>query len=98
MAKGPGKGKTNNPNGRPKGIQNKTTEEAKELFNAVIEGQIENIESCLKKVQEKDPARFLEILAKYLNYIYPRGLDISSKGKSLTTKIIFVDEEDKQEI
>jgi hypothetical protein len=38
MARGPGKGNTNNPNGRPAGIPNRTTKEAKELLEQILLG------------------------------------------------------------
>ena len=77
------KGQSGNLKGKPKGIQNKTTSEAKALFNSVMNGEIEHIKSSLELVRTKDPAKYLDILAKYLNYIYPKGLDVTTDGEKI---------------
>lgn len=37
MSRGPGKGNTNNPNGRPLGVPNKATKDIKEAYRQLIE-------------------------------------------------------------
>ena len=75
--KGAGKGNTNNPNGRPKGVQNRTTQEAKKLFNSIVNDQIDNIKDSFDKIRNESPYRYLIVLAKYLNYVYPKGLELN---------------------
>ncbi len=84
MAKGPGKGKTNNPNGRPPGIVNRTTKEAKELFVGIINGQVDYIEEALGKVLKENPAKYLEIMSKLYQYVMPRHIDVKSDDKPIT--------------
>ena len=73
----PKKGHTNNPNGRPKGIPNRTTKEAKELLEQILLGQVENIRDALDELKEKDVARFLDSCAKLFTYVLPKKTDIT---------------------
>lgn len=70
-------GKSGNPNGRPKGAENKATATVKEMFVAVMEGQISYIEESLDEVRQKDPARYLDLLSKLFPYFMPKQVDIS---------------------
>ena len=85
--KGPGKGNTNNPNGRPKGIPNRTTKEAKELLEQILLGQVENIRDALDELKEKDVARFLDSCAKLFTYVLPKKTDITSDDKPIQVKL-----------
>jgi len=85
--RGPGKGKTNNPNGRPAGIPNRTTKEAKELLEKILLGQIDNIKDSLDKLKEKDSARYLDACAKLFTYVLPRKTDVTSEGERLFPKM-----------
>lgn len=93
---GPKKGETNNPKGRPKGIGNKSTQEAKLLFNEVITGEIDNIKAALDLVRIEKPDSYLHILAKYLNYIYPKGIDITTDGEKIGSIIDLSNLSDEQ--
>lgn len=84
MARGPGKGKTNNPNGRPKGIPNKSTKEARQLFITIMSGEIDRIKEALDKLYEKDPVRYLDILNRYMPYYLPKRMDVTSDDKPIT--------------
>ncbi|MDD5764654.1 MAG: DUF5681 domain-containing protein [Candidatus Marinimicrobia bacterium] len=70
----PKKGKSNNPNGRPKGIPNKLTKELRESLKTVIAGHIEQIGKDLDELPAKDR---LEILVKLLAYILPKVEDVN---------------------
>lgn len=59
------KGKTGNPNGRPKGKQNKTTTELKEAINLIVSNNIDKLQSDLDKLEPKDRLVFIEKLFKY---------------------------------
>ena len=85
--KGPGKGKTNNPAGKPKGAQNRTTKEAKELLEKILFGQVEGIEEALKEIKEKDPARYLDACSKLFTYVMPKKTDMTSGDKPIPTEV-----------
>lgn len=67
--------------GRPKGSENKLTKEARELFIETLEGQVPNIEDAFKKVYKDNPAKFLELFAKYAQYFVPRKTEAEVKGE-----------------
>jgi len=93
--KGPGKGNTNNPNGRPSGTPNKTTKEARELFVQVMNGEIENIKEALDKIRDENPTKYLESLAKLFQYTMPKQVDVTSDGKYITdVKVTYINKID----
>lgn len=65
--------------GRPKGAENKLTKEARELFIETLEGQVPFIEEAFKEVKEKNPAKYLELFAKYAQYFVPRKTENETK-------------------
>lgn len=85
--RGPGKGKTNNPDGRPKGTPNRTTKEAKEFLEFVMFGQLDNMNNALNKLYEKDQSRYLDACAKLFTYVLPKKTDITSQDDKLQIKL-----------
>ena len=83
MARGPGKGISNNPAGKPKGAQNRTTKEAKELLEQILFGQIDNIKEALETIKTNDPARYLDSCSKLFTYVLPKKTDITSDDKPI---------------
>jgi acyl carrier protein len=59
------KGKTGNPNGRPKGKQNKTTTELKEAINLIVSNNIDKLQRDIDSLEAKDRLVFIEKLFKY---------------------------------
>lgn len=47
------KGESGNPEGRPKGTPNKITQEGRELFIKIMDGQVEHIEDELALLREQ---------------------------------------------
>jgi len=96
MARGPGKGNTNNPNGRPAGVPNKTTKAAKELLEQVLLGQVDNIKTALELIKNKDPAKYLDACSKLFTYVLPKKTDITSGDKPLPKdiKVTYIDKLD----
>jgi len=76
------KGRTNNPNGRPKG-PNKVTKELREKIKGIIETQTEHVPEALKKLQEDNPAQYLTIYEKLLSYVIPKRRDITSNDEPI---------------
>ena len=85
--RGPGKGNTNNPNGRPKGVPNRTTKEARELLEQVLLGQVENINDALSDLKEKDNAKYLDACARLFTYVLPKKTDITSGDEKIAVKL-----------
>ena len=95
MAKGPGKGVSNNPAGKPKGAVNRTTKEARELFVNIINGQTDFIEEALELVLKDSPSKYLDIMAKLYQYVMPRQLDVTSDEKPISdVKVTYVNKID----
>lgn len=86
MARGPGKGKTNNANGRPKGVPNRTTKEAKLLLEQILLGQIDNIQEALNTLKD-EPARYLDACSKLFTYVLPKKTDVTTDGDKINIKL-----------
>ena len=60
------KGESGNPEGRPKGTPNKITQEGRELFIKIMDGQVEHIEEELALLRESSGEKYLKALASIL--------------------------------
>lgn len=70
--------------GSRKNIPNKLTQAAREVFVQTLEGQVKYIEQAFAHVLQEDPAKYLELFAKYAQYFVPKKLDIQMDGKVIT--------------
>ena len=60
------KGKTNNPNGRPKGVPNKVTASLRTFVAEILNKNKRQISKDLKALQPKDRLIILEMLMQYV--------------------------------
>lgn len=72
------KGKTNNPNGRPKGSKNKVTTKFRELFCDLLE---ENILQIRQDIQTLPPKERISAFLKISEFVIPKLRSVESEGK-----------------
>ncbi len=70
------KGKTGNPNGRPKGRQNNVTIEMKEWVKELIDDNREQLGRDLKKLNPNERWRVIE---KLMSYVMPKMQSVETK-------------------
>lgn len=76
------KGKTNNPNGRPKGAVNKVTKEIKEKIANFINDKIVSIDEEWDKIDIKEKLKFI---VELLPYVLSKNNPESPNGKNENT-------------
>ena len=90
------KGHTNNPNGRPKGVPNKTTKEIREAYQNLVEMNLDNMTQWISEVAQKDPNKAMELMIKLSEYFIPklaRQEITGAEGKDLFNDIKFTFDE-----
>lgn len=65
-------GQSGNPNGRPKGTENKYTIQIKEAFGLLLEGNLENLSNWLAEVAADDPKAALDIMMRMSERFVPK--------------------------
>lgn len=75
------KGKTNNPNGRPKGVPNKINADLKSRIAQIVENGFEAIETDLEALEAKDR---VNAYLKFLEYLLPKQRETKVDVSSLT--------------
>jgi len=73
------KGNSGNPNGRPKGSANKTTNIIREAFTKLVEANLENMTTWLEKVAETSPKEALSIINQMAEYTTPKLARVENK-------------------
>ncbi len=58
--------------GRPKGAEGKDTKRLREAIAAITEGGVEDFQRALADVLEDNPAKYLELYLKLLEYTMPK--------------------------
>lgn len=83
--KGPGKGTSNNPKGKPKGAVNRTTRELREAMTAFIDANIDKLQRDFDSLEPKDRLAFFE---KAIRLVLPPPPDPSNLTESQLLEII----------
>lgn len=83
--KGPGKGRTNNPKGKPKGAVNRTTKELREAMISFIDANVDKLQKDFDSLDPKDRLAFFE---KAIKLILPPPPDPSHLTESQLLEII----------
>lgn len=73
------KGESGNPNGRPKGSVNKTTNTIREAFTKLVEDNLDNMTKWLEDVAKVSPKEALDILNKMAEYTTPKLARVENK-------------------
>lgn len=60
------KGMTNNPNGRPRGKPNKSTDELREIVQKFLEDNLETMQKDYDSLEPKERLAFIEKLFKHV--------------------------------
>lgn len=69
------KGESGNPKGKPVGLKNKITQEGRELFIKIMDGQVEHIEAELALLRESSGEKYLKALASLFPYFLPKMVE-----------------------
>lgn len=75
------KGQSGNPNGRKKGVPNKTTTELKETINKIVSISLENYLEDLEKIRKEDPKKAIELSKSLIEYIMPKMTKVDIAGE-----------------
>lgn len=68
----PVKGKTNNPNGRPKGAPNKATLQAREAIAAFVDGNAHRLTEWLDRIAQDNPKAAFDCFQSVIEYHIPK--------------------------
>lgn len=58
--------------GRPKGSQNKTTQEIKQAYQQLLESNLDNMSTWLARMASEDEGKALDYMLKLSEYIIPK--------------------------
>jgi hypothetical protein len=66
--------------GRPAGVPNRTTEQAKVTIQRAVNGILDTMQSDLQEIKKRDPIRAMELAIKLLEYSIPKLKSVDVKG------------------
>lgn len=79
------KGEISNPKGRPNGVGNHTTESIKSMVTELV---AQGMDKAVIKLQEiENPKEYLDVIAKYCQFVLPKNVDLTSTGKQIYINI-----------
>jgi len=86
------KGESGNPEGKPKGLKNKVSEASKQLFLAVMSGEVEHIQDELALLREQSSEKYLKALSSLFPYFMPKQIEQDVTFIEPSTKPSWFDE------
>lgn len=81
MAFKKGEDKNRNLKGRPKGSENKTTQELKDMISAVVAGQVQHWITDMDRIRKKNPEEAIRLTAKFIDYVLPKQTKVELEGE-----------------
>ena len=66
--------------GRPPGVPNRTTEQAKLTIQRAVNGVLDTMGKDLEEIKKKDPVKAMELAIKLLEYSIPKLKSVDVKG------------------
>ena len=97
------KGQSGNPNGRPKGSVNRSTEQMKLTIARAVNDQLSELKRDLDAIRKEDPAKAMALSIKLMDYVLPRlkamdvKLDAEVKQTIEEIKVEIIEKEKKDE-
>lgn len=73
------KGQSGNPKGRPKGSKDKVTQEARQMFLNIMEGELNHVREHLESLRHESSRDYLKTLASFLPYFLPKQTETEVK-------------------
>ena len=64
-------GKSGNPDGRPRGTENKVTADMRNLIADIVDENVDGLRSALESIRMKNPAKYAELVIKLAAMITP---------------------------
>lgn len=89
-------GQSGNPNGRPKGIKNSSTERVKTYYLDLLNNNLDSIQLWLNQTAQEDPAKALDFLLKLSPFVIPKKTESDIKIDNPLKIIIPPNESDKK--
>jgi hypothetical protein len=86
------KGQSGNPKGRGKGVKDKVSTQARELFVQVMEGEMENIQNSLAILRENSDEKYLKALSAMMPYFMPKQTETEIKVQEAPSAPSWFDE------
>ncbi len=74
--------------GKKRGQVNKVTQDARQLFVKIMEGQMAEVETALMEVRDHSAFNYIVCLSKLMPYFMPKQIDIKSDGEQLQAPVI----------
>lgn len=82
------KGQTNNPNGRKKGVPNKSTQAIKDILTPIMTGQLETLEADLESLKQKSLKDYLDAVSKFMPYVAAKHSEVKAQITDQTIRVV----------